>query len=181
MAARVHPSPRPERKKRATRSCAHLTVVASGGEAIAPQRGANITPYGLLRSLRASLAASRPPPRAAPRRGKIPPAPLGRAGPPPAWPERPTRLPLPICRPGGKASEARRPKAGGLFGCLGEFFKKAPQGREAGRGLGGRAPPGSGGVVNRVEPVGGQWATRSVVHAVHRRPRLSTPERATGR
>ena len=93
MAARVHPSPRPERKKRATRSCAHLTVVASGGEAIAPQRGANITPYGLLRSLRASLAASRPPPMAAPRRGACRP-PTPRWLRPLARPERPRRHPF---------------------------------------------------------------------------------------
>ena len=33
---------------------------------------------------------------------------------------------------------------------------------------------------NRVEPVGGQGATRSVVPAVHGRPRLSTAERAMG-
>jgi hypothetical protein len=45
-------------------------------------------------------------------------------------------------------------------------FLKAPQGREAGRGLGGRAPPGSGAVGN---PAGrwARWATRSVVHGVH--------------
>ena len=91
--------------------------------------------------LRASLAASRPPPRAAPRRGKIPPAPLGRAGPPPAWPERPTRLPPPICRPGGKASEARRPKAGGLFGLRGKFQKVGQC--EALRGVPGGVPPGA--------------------------------------
>ena len=44
-----------------------------------------------------------------------------------------------------------------------EKLKKAPQGREAGRGLGGRAPPGSGAVGNRVEPVGssGQRAALS--------------------
>ena len=58
-------------------------------------------------------------------------------------------------------------------------FQKGPQGREAGRGLGG-VPPGSGAVGNRVEPVGGQGATRSVVPAVHGRPWLSTAERAMG-
>ena len=121
--------------------------------------------------------ALRAAPMALPDVGRYaPPAPQGCA---PCAPFG-ARVPA-VCRPVGKASEARRPKAGGLFGCSGEFFKKAPQGREAGRGLGGRAPPGSGGVVNRVEPVGGQWATRSVVHAVHGRPRLSTPERAIGR
>ena len=62
-----------------------------------------------------------------------------------------------------------------------EKLKKAPQGREAGRGLGGRAPPGSGAVVNACAGGG-----RSGVNAQRcpRRPRaaaLSTAERATGR
>ena len=124
--------------------------------------------------------AFRPPPRAAPRRGKIPPAPLGRACPPPAWPERPTRLPPPICRPEGKGKRSAQAEGRRAVRASGEISKSWAV-RSAAGGSGGRAPRCSGGVVNRVEPVGGQWSTRSVVHAVHGRPRLSTPERATGR
>ena len=121
------------------------------------------------------------PPASGPRLGRSsawgvpPPGPLGCA--PCGLTATGTR-----CLPTSREGQAQRagPQARRVSGLRGKF-QKAPQGREAGRGLGGRAPPGSGGVVNRVEPVGGQWSTRSVVHAVHGRPRLSTPERATGR
>ena len=130
--------------------------------------------------LRASLAASRPPPMAAPRQGVAPPDP--REGKPsPLRPERPAAAPLPICRPGGKGKRSAQAEGRRAVWLLGEIFKKAPQGREAGRGLGGRAPPGSGAVVNACAGGG-----RSGVNAQRcpRRPRaaaLSTAERATGR
>ena len=69
--------------------------------------------------LRASLAASRPPPRAAPRRRGVPPP-----GPPglrPLWPLGHGPL-LPADQRGG-ASAARRPKAGG-FPHSGEISKR---------------------------------------------------------
>ena len=104
-----------------------------------------------------------------------PPAPLGCA----PWRAHAHRAPA-ACRPVGRGKRSAQGRRPGGFPGFGGNFKKAPQGREAGRGLGGRAPPGSGAVGNRVEPVGGQGATRSVVPAVHGRPRLSTAERAMG-
>ena len=116
--------------------------------------------------LRASLAASRPPPMAAPRRGACrPPAPLGCA---------PCGLPAtgPCCLPtsGEGASAARRPKAGGLFGCSREFFLKRWAVRMHGGGFRGACPPvqWSGG-----QRVGGRWAGRG------QRAALSPP--STGR
>ena len=138
---------------------------ARGYQYQAPPRGPNKdSPPGL-----------RPAPRALLR--------VGRAAPRPPWAAPPVasrpRAPA-ACRPVGRGKRSAQGRRPGGFPGFGGNFKKAPQGREAGRGLGGRAPPGSGAVGNRVEPVGGQGATRSVVPAVHGRPRLSTAERAMG-
>lgn len=153
---------------------------ARGYQYQAPPRGPNKdSPPGL-----------RPAPRALLGRGLAPPDPLGCA----PWRAFAHRAPAAsVIQPEGFRARVRRWRGWATAcGCpcptpspwrfpgFGGNFKKAPQGREAGRGLGGRAPPGSGAVGNRVEPVGGQGATRSVVPAVHGRPRLSTAERAMG-
>ena len=132
----------------------------------APATGINSPPEGGEQTPRAGRFASLAQPYA-PR--------LGRSRTGGATPPRPPRAAPPV-RPSahgsrlcadqeGGASAARRPKAGGLF--RGNFFKKAPQGREAGRGLGGRAPPGREAVGNPAQAVGGQGAAAGCA----RRPR----------
>ena len=125
--------------------------------------------------LRASLAASRPPPRAAPRRRGVPPP-----GPPglrPLWPLGHGPL-LPADQEGGKRSaqaEGRR-----VSGLRGKFLKRWAV-RSAAGGSGGRAPRCSG-------AGGNAWAgggrAGGNAQRCPRRPRaaaLSTAERATGR
>ena len=78
---------------------------------------------------------------------------------------------------GGQRAALSTPDAQPLPSPQGDFSKKAPQGREAGRGLGGRAPPGREAVGNPAQAVGGQGAAAGCA----RRPRTGRGcPRATG-
>lgn len=91
-----------------------------------------------------------------------PPAPLGCA----PWRAHAHRAPA-ACRPVGRGKRSAQGRRPGGFPGFGGNFKKAPQGREAGRGLGGRAPPGREAVGNPAQAVGGQGAAAGCA----RRPR----------
>lgn len=107
------------------------------------------------------------PPASGPRLGRSsawgvpPPGPLGCA--PCGLTATGTR-----CLPTSREGQAQRagPQARRVSGLRGKF-QKAPQGREAGRGLGGRAPPGREAVGNPAQAVGGQGAAAGCA----RRPR----------
>ena len=73
--------------------------------------------------------------------GEDSPAPLGRACPPPHGLNGLRGSPHPSAGQKGRASEARRPKAGGLFGLRGKFQKVGQC--EALRGVPGGVPPGA--------------------------------------
>ena len=129
-----------------------------------PPEGGEQTPQG--GPLRVSRPALRAAPRALPDGGRYaPPAPQGCA---PCAPFG-ARVPA-MCRPGRKAVRLFR----------GIFLKGGPC--EARRGVPGGVPPGAvERWATRGRAVGGQWATRSVVHAVHgpqRCPRRNGPQGA---
>ena len=125
--------------------------------------------------LRASLAASRPPPRAAPRRRGVPPP-----GPPglrPLWP--PGHGPLLPADQRGRGKRSAQAEGRRVSGLRGKFLKRWAV-RMHGGGFRGACPPGAvERWATRVRAVGGQGSTRSVVPAVHgpqRCPRRNGPQ-----
>ena len=152
----------------------HCFAMSFGPSGInSPPEGGEQTPLRpSFGGLRAALAASRPPPRAAPRRrGVPPPAPWAA----PLWP--PATAPA-ACLPAGRGQAQRAGRRPEGFRASGEIFKKVGR-ADARRGVPGGVPPGAvERWATRVRAVGGQGSTRSVVPAVHgpqRCPRRNGP------
>ena len=153
----------------------------------APATGINSPPEGGVHGPPARFACAVPAaPRALPGRGLAPPDPQGCA----PWRAFAHRAPAAsVTQPEGFRARVR-PVAGvvnrlrlstldaqPLFSPWIQFFKRPRRAAQAGRGLGGRAPPGREAVGNPAQAVGGQGAAAGCA----RRPRTGRGcPRATG-